>query len=65
MVNQTDMGAKLGISGVLEFRDAQGNLLKTVQMTGSIPLSDVGLTTEQAQTLIDSQEQSNGTDHRQ
>lgn len=65
MPYQTDMGAKLGISGVLEFRDSQGNLLKTVQMTGSIPLSDLGVSAEEAQTIIDSQEPTHGTDHRQ
>lgn len=64
-MNQAQIGAKLGIGGTLEFRDKDGNILKTVQMSGSVPLSDIGISAEQAQELIEQQEQSHGTDHRQ
>lgn len=60
-VNQTSVGVKLGMSGVLEYRDAQGNLLKSVGFSGSIPLSETGLTVEQAKQLIEDQE--NGSDN--
>jgi len=60
------VGARLGISAVLEFRDAAGNLLKTVDATASIPLSDLDLTVEEARELITNHEgASHGTDHRQ
>lgn len=45
------MGARLGISGVLEFKDKDGNVLERVQMHGSIPLADLDLSDEHKQTL--------------
>lgn len=59
---QTGIGAKLGISGTLEYRDKDGNVLKTVQLNGAIPLADIGLSVEQAQQIV---EQNNGPDHRE
>ena len=56
------MGARLGLSFSLEFKDAQGNLLKTIDCKGSVPLSETGLTAEQAQAIIDQQGSSNGAD---
>lgn len=37
------VGARLGLSGTLEFRDKAGNVLKTVDFVGSVPLDDTGL----------------------
>jgi hypothetical protein len=59
---KAEIGAKLGISGTLEFRDAQGNVLKTVEMSGAIPLEQLGMTIEQAEQLI--KENQHGPDHR-
>lgn len=55
------IGAKLNIAGTLEWRDKDGNILSTTKLSGSIPLSQLNLTQEQAQQLV---EQTNGTDHR-
>jgi hypothetical protein len=58
--------AALGISGTFEYRDAAGNVLKTVQVSGSIPLSELGLTQEQAQDLIENNNNkgtTHGSDH--
>ena len=56
------MGARLGMSFALEFRDAQGNILKTIDCKGSVPLSEAGLTAEQAQAIIDQQGSGNADD---
>lgn len=58
--NTKPMGGKLGISGFLQYRDKDGNILKEVEVNGSIPL-----TAEQAQELAKQQEQGNGTDNRE
>ena len=60
----TSVGARLGLSGTLEFKDAHGNVLKTVDFTGSVPLDDAGLTVEQAQELITKQGAEDGSDDR-
>jgi hypothetical protein len=54
------LGARLGISAVLEFRDAAGNIIKSVDATASIPLSDLDLTVDEARNLIIQHE---GADH--
>ena len=64
MNNAAGVGARLGLSGTLEFRDAEGRVLKTVEISGSVPLSDTGLSVEQAQEFINSQGATNGTDNR-
>jgi hypothetical protein len=61
----TSVGARLGLSGTLEFRDADGNILKSVDFTGSVPLEDSGLTVEQAQSIINEQGTDHGSDNRQ
>ena len=58
------VGARLGLSGTLEFKDAQGNVLKTMDFTGSVPLDEAGLTVEQAQELINTQGADHGSDDR-
>lgn len=58
------MGAKLGLAGVLVYKDAAGNVIKEVPFTGAVPLAELGLSVEDAQQLIQQQEQSHGThDH--
>lgn len=64
MTHQAHVGARLGISGTLEFKDKDGNVLKTVQMNGSIPLTDLDLTVDEARELINQQESQNGTCNR-
>lgn len=61
---KAQMGAKLGLFGTLVYKDAQGNVLKEVQINGAIPLEKLGLSIEEAQELIQQQEKSNGTDNR-
>ena len=38
---ETKMGGRLGISGTLEWRDKDGNILGTTTLSGSIPLSEI------------------------
>ncbi len=52
---EASIGARLGLAFDLEFRDAAGNVLKTVQCRGSVPLAETGLSVEQAQSLIEEQ----------
>jgi hypothetical protein len=33
---EAPMTAKIGISGVLEYRDAEGNVIKTVEVSGAL-----------------------------
>lgn len=49
--NQAQMTAKLAIAGDFEFRDKDGNLLKTIRLSGSIPLAGEEQI-EQAKELI-------------
>lgn len=66
MTFKTGMGGKLGISGTLEFRNKAGEVIKTIELNGQIPLSQLGMTPEQAQQLIQQhQEDQHGPDHRQ
>jgi len=58
------VGAKLGISGVFEFRDKDGNILKTMEVIGSIPLEKLDMNVEQARQLINESGQENGSDNR-
>lgn len=59
--NTKPMGGRLGVSGFLQYRDKDGNVLKEVEVSGSIPL-----TSEQAQELVQQQqEQDNGTHNRE
>jgi hypothetical protein len=59
------LGARLGLAGTLEFKDAAGNVLKRVDFTGSVPLADSDLSVEQAQQLITQQEADHGCDDRE
>jgi hypothetical protein len=61
-MDQVGIGARLGIAFDLECKDAAGNVLKVIHCKGSFPLSDAGLSVEQAQELINQQEPNNGTD---
>lgn len=51
-MNTTSVGARLGLAGTLEFRDKDGNILKTVDFTGSVPLEDTGMSVDEAKQLI-------------
>lgn len=63
MIQQTDLGGKLNLSGTLLFHDATGAVIKAVDFVGSVPLSD--LPEDQVQALIEQhKEQANGPDHR-
>ena len=55
------MTAKLQIAGTLEWRDKDGNILSTTKLSGSIPLSQLGLTDDQAAQLV---KESSNDDHR-
>jgi hypothetical protein len=55
---ETKMGGRLGISGTLEWRDKDGNILGTTELSGSVPLDQVELIGEEAET----KEQESGDD---
>jgi len=68
MTKQTStagVGAKLGLAFSLDFRDKDGNVLKTIHCKGSVPLADTGMSVDQAQQLINQQESQHGPDDRQ
>ena len=50
--NTASVGARLGLSGTLEFKDKDGNVIKRMPFAGSVPLESAGLSVEQAQELI-------------
>ncbi len=60
----TGVEAKLQMSGVITYRDSLGVVIKEVPFSGAIPLSQLGMTVEQAQELIQQQEAPHGPDHR-
>lgn len=53
---KTGMGARLGFSGTLIFKNKQGEVIKTTPFSGAIPLERLGLTQEQAQQLVEQQD---------
>ncbi len=61
-MNTKPMTAKLQIAGTLEWRDKDGNILKTTEIRGAIPLSKLGLTEQQAAELV--KESQHGSNHR-
>lgn len=62
--NTASVGAKLGISLTLEFKDKDGNVLKRMPMAGSVPLEDTGMSVEQAQSFINEQKEDDHGNHR-
>ncbi len=61
--NTASVGAKLGISLTLEFKDKDGNVLKRMPMAGSVPLEDTGMSVEQAQSFINEQKEDDHGNH--
>lgn len=62
MTQLARLEARIQIRGAFECCDADGNVVKTIEFTGSKSLAELGLTEEQARQLT--QEQANGMDHR-
>jgi len=58
------MKARIGISGTFEFKDKDGNVLKTMSVSGSVPLARTGMTVEEAQQFVTNQKEiQHGPDH--
>lgn len=51
------MTARLGIRGTFECRNAAGEVIKTIELNGAVPLTKLGLTQEQARRLVEQQPQ--------
>ena len=51
MTYEVGATARLGVKGVLTYKDAQGNVLKQVPFVGAVPLEGSGITAEQAAQL--------------
>lgn len=49
---QAQLTARLGLAGVLEFKDDHGNVLKTVPFEGSLPFSLTDAPAEPALPLV-------------
>ncbi len=45
--HKSELQAAVGVSATFECRDDAGNILKTITLTGTIPLADLQDTTEQ------------------
>jgi hypothetical protein len=58
------MTARLGVRGMLECRNAAGEVVKTIALSGEIPLSKLGLTEEQAREIVQQQEKQRVPHHR-
>ena len=61
----TGVKGRIGISGSFECKDKDGRVLKTIEVKGSVPLDQLGLTPEEAQELITQQEKRHVADDRQ
>jgi hypothetical protein len=55
---EAKMTAKLGMRGTIECRNARGEVVKTIEFSGSLPIDQVGITEQEARKLV---EQSNGS----
>ena len=56
---QTHVAAKLKVEGTFEFRDADGNVVGTVRLSGGLPLASPD-EVEAARNIIDEQGNANG-----
>lgn len=56
-MNLNPVGARIGIAGTFEFKDKDGNVLKTMEISGSVPLESTGMSVEQAQEFINQQKE--------
>lgn len=63
MTYAAGLGARLGITGALECKDKDGNVIEVIHINGSIPLERLGLSVEEAQAIISQQEANHGTHH--
>lgn len=57
MTYEAKMTAKLGMRGTFECRNARGEVVKTIEFSGLIPIERLGITEQEARKLV---EQSNG-----
>lgn len=60
MTYEAKMTAKLGMSGTIECLNARGEVIKTIQFSGGVPLDQLGLSVDQAKKLVEQQEGANG-----
>jgi hypothetical protein len=55
MKMQSGIGAKLHMRGRLEYKNKDGQVIKTVEINGSAPLAELGLSEQEAKRLVASQ----------
>lgn len=60
MTYEAKMTAKLGMRGTIECRNARGDVIKTIEFSGGVPLDRLGLSVDQAKKLVEQQEGANG-----
>lgn len=51
------MTGKIGVKGTLVFKNAAGQVIKTVEMNGAIPISKLGMTEDQARDFVQQHQQ--------
>lgn len=57
--NSVSSGARVTFSGKLQYKDANGNVLKVVDARGSLPLEETGLTLAEAKAIFQPSEDFN------
>lgn len=50
--NTKPLVGKIGLSGTLVCKNAAGEVIKTIEMKGEIPLSKLGMTEDQARDFV-------------
>lgn len=60
------MCARLGIKGTFECRNAAGEVIKTIELVGAVPLTTLGINEDEAHQLVREQkEKCDGADDRE
>lgn len=53
----TGVGARLGLRATFVCKNAAGEVIKTIEAQGAIPLADLGMTEDEARALIEKESQ--------
>lgn len=58
MTWNTGLRAKIGVTGTLVCKNKDGEVIKTIELNGSVPLADVlGVTEEKAREIVQQHQQ--------
>ncbi len=62
--NPTTMRGKIGITGTLVYKNAAGEVIKKVEMSGAVPISKLGMTEAQARDFVQQHQQEKSDERR-